>query len=59
MMSYGSKCKTCKNYLHYEQVYGMRTKHEVEKGKYVYNTYCPTCNEYGTEPAPNDRKTIK
>lgn len=38
--------KWIKTQFHYEQIQGIRLKHEGEDGKYYYNVYCPKCEEY-------------
>jgi len=51
MKGKGKKCKSCKNYLEYEQVQGMRLVF-IENGKKVYHTYCSTCKIHSTEKKP-------
>lgn len=42
-------CKECSTELEYEQIQGMRLKHERKDGTLYFNVYCPKCKKYFEE----------
>lgn len=47
--------RKCKTELHFRQIQGIRLLRETDKGKMVYDAYCPKCKEY--YEVPKGRKT--
>lgn len=52
----GYICEKCDTELFYEQIQGIRLRHE-SNGVFYYNVYCPNCKDYFSVDENNKRIT--